>query len=115
MSKQVLEEISEAPPFTESEIAHIEIAKIRPVKPATSTCSGFEGTVTQLIILLPEFGVAEDMIGLRDLLETALSLLIPGIQIGMMFARQSTISFLNLLICGRALDPSDIIIITLRC
>jgi hypothetical protein len=87
LSEQILEEISEAPPFAEPEIAHIEIREIRPVKPAAGTRSRVKGTMAQLIVLLPEFGVAEDVIGLRDLLETALSLLIPRIQIGMMFSR----------------------------
>ena len=75
------------PPFAKIEIAHIEIAEIRPVKSTAGIGPGFEGTMPQLIIFFAEFSVAEDVIGLRDLFKTALSLLIPGIQIGMMFTR----------------------------
>jgi hypothetical protein len=111
LAEEILEEISEASPLAEPEIAHIEIREVRPVKPAAGTRSRLEGTMAELIVFLPEFGVAEDVISLRDLFETALSLLIPRIEIGMMFSRQSTISLLDLLIGGRALDPQDFVII----
>jgi hypothetical protein len=115
LAEEVLEEVSEAAAFAEPEIAHIEIREVRPVKPAAATCSRLEGTMAELIVFLPEFGVAEDVIGLRDLLETALILFIPRVQVGMMFSCQSAVSLLDLLIRGRALDPQNFVIIALCC
>ena len=94
-----------APAFAKIEIAYIEIAEVRPVKSTARTCPRLKGTMTELVIFLPEFGIAEDMIGFRDLLETALGLLIPWVQVGVMLASQSTIGFLDLFVRGRTLDP----------
>jgi hypothetical protein len=114
MSKQVLKDVTEAAPtFAKLEIAHIEIRKVRPVEPATCTRPRLEGAMAKLIVFLPEFGIAEDLIGLRDLLKTALSFLIPWVQVGMMLTRLSAIGLFDFLFRGRALDPKYFIIIAL--
>jgi hypothetical protein len=114
LPKQVLEDVSEAPPGSAKiEVTHVEMAKVRAVKAASSTCPGLEGAMAELIVLLPELGIAEDMIGFRDLFEAALSLLISWVQVGMVFASQSTIGFLDVLFRGRALDPKYLIVIAL--
>jgi hypothetical protein len=114
LSKQVLKDVTEAAPaFAKIEIAYIEIAEVRPVKSAARTCPRLEGTMTELVIFLPEFGIAEDMISFRDLLETALGLLIPWVQVGVMLASQSTIGFLDFFVRGRTLDPKCFIKIAL--
>jgi hypothetical protein len=101
LSEEIFEEIPEpTSTLAEPEITHVEIGEIRTFESTTGTSSRFKGPMPQLIVFLPEFGVAENMIGLRDLLETPLSFLVPRIQIGMMFTRQSTISLLNLLVGG---------------
>jgi hypothetical protein len=115
LPEEVLKQIAEtASPFAKPEVADIEIAEVRAFEPTAGARPGLKGAMTELIILLPEFRVAEDVIGLRDLLEPAFSLLIPWIQIGMVLTRQSTIGLLELLVGGGALDPQDLIIITLR-
>jgi hypothetical protein len=115
LPKQVFKNVTEAAPaFAKLEIAHVEIAEVRPVKPAACTSPWLEGTMTELVIFLPEFGSAEDMIGFRDLLETALGILVPWVQVGMMLTSQSTVGFLDLFVRGRALDPKCFIIIALR-
>jgi hypothetical protein len=112
LPKQVLKDVAKtAPTLAKIEIAYIEIAEIRPVKSAACSGAGLKGAMTELIIFLPEFGITEDMIGFRDLLETALSLLIPWVQVGMMLASQSTIGFLDIFVLGRALDPKYFVII----
>jgi hypothetical protein len=101
LPEEIFEEIPKpASTFAEPEITHVEIGEIRAVESTAGPGSRFKSPMPQLIIFLPEFGVAENMIGLRDLLETPLSFLVPRIQIGMMFTRQSTISLLNLLVGG---------------
>jgi hypothetical protein len=114
LPKQVLKDVTEAAPtFAKIEIAYIEIAEVRPVKSAAPPCPWVEGTMTELVIFLPEFGITEDVIGFRDLLETALGLLIPWVQVGMMLASQSTIGFLDFFVRGCALDPKYFIKIAL--
>jgi hypothetical protein len=53
------------------------------------------------------------MISFRDLLETALGLLIPWVQVGVMLASQSTIGFLDFFVRGCTLDPKYFIKIAL--
>jgi hypothetical protein len=114
LTKEVLEEVTEAAPtFAKVEIPHIEMAEVGPIIPAACTSPWLEGAMAKLVIFLPEFGRAEDMIGFRDLLETALGIFVPWVQVGMMLASQSTVGLFDLFVCGRALDPKYFIIIPL--
>jgi hypothetical protein len=114
LAKQVLKDVTEAAPaFAKLEIAYVEIREVCPVKSAPRTCPRLEGTMTKLVIFFPEFGITEDMISFRDLLEAALGLLIPWVQVGVMLASQSTIGFLDLFVRGRTFDPEYFIKIAL--
>jgi hypothetical protein len=115
LPEEVVEEVAEPTPLAKPEIPHIEVAKIEPFAPSSRTTACLKGTMAQLIILLAEFRAAEDVVSLRNLLETPLRLLVPRIQIGMKFSSQPSISLFNLLIRGRALDPQYFIVITLHC
>ena len=50
----------------------------------------------QLVVFLALFRVREDLVGLVDLFEPLLSLLVPGIDVGMILARQLAIGGLDL-------------------
>src|SRR5262249_25775509 len=56
--------------------------------------------LTALVVLLALLGIGEDVIGGRDLLELLLRLLVAGIAVGVVFARQFPVGPLDLLLRG---------------
>jgi len=103
-SEHIVEEVAESTPLSEAEIPQVKIVEIEPLKPTAGAPTGREGAMSKLIVFLAEFRGTEDVIGLRDLFETAFRLLVAGVEVGMIFAGQATIGFFDLLLRGAALD-----------
>jgi hypothetical protein len=67
--------------------------------------------VAEPVIGAPLFGVAEDLVGLLDLLETPLGGLIPRIHIGMELSGQAAIGLLDVGLRGPPGDPENLVIV----
>src|SRR5207253_10382406 len=65
----------------------------------------------ELIVLLALFGIAEDLVGLIDVLEIALGFLVVGIDVAMILARELAIGSFDLRLSRAALDAQDFIVI----
>src|ERR1700722_11756792 len=73
------------------------------------------GIKPELIVYLPLFGIAQNVVGLGQRLELFFSPLVAGIYIRMVFARQLTKRLTNLLRRRGLLDPKDFVIIFFGC
>src|SRR5262249_23823695 len=69
------------------------------------------GVETNLIVDLALLGIAENVIGLGDLLESLFCFLVAGIDVGMILARKFAESFANLVRRGVLLDAQRCVII----
>src|SRR5262249_44349931 len=70
----------------------------------------FEGAAIAIV----QFALArvvQDVVGRLDLLELLLGRLVVGIQVGVVFPRQTAIGFLNVSLRGVAFDPEDFVVI----
>src|SRR5690606_21815102 len=59
------------------------------------------------VVLPAAFGVAQHLVGLVDLLELALGLLVVGVEVGMVLARQPTVGLLDLVARGLAVHAQQ--------
>src|SRR5579863_2949457 len=73
------------------------------------------GVETKLVVDLALLLVAQHIVGLRDLLELLLRLLVVGIDVGMVFARSLAKGFPDLLRCRRLLDAQRRVIVFVCC
>jgi hypothetical protein len=69
--------------------------------------------VPEAIIQLPLVRVRQHLVGLGQLLEPLLGLLVAGIAVGMVFHRQPTISLLYLAYLAATFKAEDLVIVAL--
>jgi hypothetical protein len=65
----------------------------------------------ELVVLTPLFGIAEDLVGLVNVLELRLGLLVVGIYVRMILAGELTIGRLDIGFGGVALDAENLVIV----
>jgi len=88
LAEEVFEEVAEpSPPSAKSKISRVEVSKVEALESSAGSPSSLKGAMAELIVLLAEFRVTQDMIGLRDLLKSALGLLVARIEVGMKLPR----------------------------
>ena len=75
-----------------------------PPAPPGPAPGGTLADVAELVVLGPLLRVAEDRVGLLDLLEPGLGRLVPGIEVGMVFAGQLPVGLLDV---GQGRSPGD--------
>ncbi len=80
------------------------------LRPAAGVGVGFK-IGSELIVELPFFGIAQDVIGLLDFLKLFLGLLFVLCQVGMMFSSQAAIGLLNLALRCVARDSQNLVVI----
>jgi hypothetical protein len=82
---------------------HVPCPALRPVgRPAGGAGLLVRPPVgAQLVVFLPFFGIAEDFVGLVDLLELGFGGFIAGVDVGMVFAGELAVRLLQLLRGGR--------------
>src|SRR5699024_4916822 len=94
------------------QVSEIEAAVEAPAEPAASR--GVVGVHTgkaELVVPGPFVAVAEDLIGLVDLLEAALRLLVPGVQVRVVLLGQAPVRLLDLRVRGALLNAQDIVVV----
>ncbi len=69
------------------------------------------GVEAELVVDLALLRIAEDVVGLGDLLELLLGRLVPGIHVGVIFARKFTERLADIIRGRRLLDPEQAVII----
>src|SRR5690606_33153011 len=81
--------------------------------PAGETCAhGPEAA--DLVVLLALLGVADHVVGGRDLLEALLGGLVARVGVGVVLARELPVGVLDLLLGGGLADPEDSVVILLE-
>src|SRR5690606_18803307 len=81
--------------------------------PGTGAPGPVKGRVSKAVVLLPGLGVAQDAIGLANLLELFLGLGIVFVHVGMVLARQPPERPLDLLLRRVPADPQHLVVIPL--
>ena len=91
-------------------VPHVEAAKAA----AGSSCPevGIHAGEAELVVLGPLVLVGEDLIGLVDLLEAGLGLLIPGVQVRVVLLGQLPVCFLQFIVRSALFDAQDFIIVS---
>ena len=69
--------------------------------------------VAETVVRRPLVGLAQDLIGLRRLLEALLGLRVAGITIGMQLEGELAVGALEVLLASRAIDPEHFVIVAL--
>ena len=67
------------------------------------------------VVLLALLGVAEHVVGLGDLLEARLGLLVVGVAVGVVLARELAVGLLDLLGGRLLVDPERLVVVGTRC
>ena len=74
-----------------------------------------EGRVAVLVVLRLLVGVAQDLIGLADLLEPLLAGLVAGVQVRMILLGQLAVGLADLVVRGALLQAQDLVVISFLC
>jgi hypothetical protein len=99
LAEQILEEIAQsATALAKAKISRVNVAEIESVEAATGAATGLKRPMAELIIFLAELWVTQDVIGLGDLLESALGLLVAWVEVGMELPCQSSVGLFDLLV-----------------
>ncbi len=108
-AKAAAEEAAEDVP----QIAKVEAA-LETAAETTGACAiaGIHPGKAELVVALALVAVAEDLIGLVDLLESGLGLLVAGVQVRVVLLGQLPVGLLNLCLCGALLDAQDFIVVS---
>ena len=69
------------------------------------------GLRQRAVVLLALLGVAEDVVRLGDLLEALLGLLVAGVLVGVVLARELAVRLLDLVGRGLALDAEHLVVV----
>ena len=73
--------------------------------------TGSESGVAEFVIQLAFLLVAQDIVGDRDILELILGVLVPRIDVGMIFARELAIGFADVVVGSATGDAEDLVVI----
>ena len=94
------------------QVSEVEAAVEAPAEPAASRgVVGVHTGKTELVVPGPFVTVAEDLIGLVDLLEAALRLLVPGVQVRVVLLGQAPVRLLDLRVRGALLNAQDLVVV----
>ena len=108
-AEEILEEIPEG---RRAVVRKIEAFEPRPPRPsARARARRDPPELAELVVLGPLFRVAQDRVGLLDLLEPGLGRLVPGVEVGMVFPGQLAVGLLDVGQGRSPGDPQDLIII----
>ena len=99
------------------DVAHVEASKSKlpkPPKPPPGPRAGRE-RAGAAVVLLALVGVAEHVVGLGDLLEALLGLLVVGVAVGVVLARELAVGLLDLLGSRLLVDAERLVVVGARC
>jgi len=77
--------------------------------------SGAEPRMAELVVLGPFLGIGENLVGLGDLLELLLGLLVPGVLVRVVLDGQLAECLLDLGVRGVAVDFEDLVVVAFFC
>ena len=104
------------------DIAQVNTAAETAAKAATEATAGLAGPIvgidpseTELVIALALVRVGKNIVGLVDLLELFLGVLIAGVQVGVVLFGQLAVGAFDLGIGGVFADPQHLVVITFFC
>jgi hypothetical protein len=90
-----------------------EVSKIPETSEATCAVWTFKGSVSELIILLPQLLIAENPVGFADFLEFLLGIGVLFVYIRVVLAREAAVCFFDLRLRGIPINPQDLVVISL--
>ena len=92
----------------------IEVEVAEAAEAAPGPCAGGERAGAR-VVLLALLGIAEHVVCLRDLLEAGLGLLVVGVAVRVVFARQLAVGLLDLLRGRLLVDPECLVVVGTQC
>jgi hypothetical protein len=101
-----------APSATTLAEAAENVIDINTLPEAAAPVSGL-GEVAKIVVLLPLLGVAQDLMGFIDFLESIGGLFVVGIRIGVILLGELTIGLLDLVGSGLFADSENLIVVFL--
>ena len=102
---------AEAPEEAIEDVGEVEAPLEGAAAPGAAAEVGVYPRVAELVVPGPLLLVGEDLVGLVDLLELLLGLLVPGVQVRVVLLRQLPVCFFDLVLRGALLYAQHLVII----